>query len=227
MTGFIEDQFADPKRGIWPADLSEVFAPFGPLRGVFGKGTFHQFGNFTVFFGDRAQTEAPDQFRVAFLLPGNDLVDNHRAARGDGFLHGRAAGFADDQVVRHHQFGHLVRPAEDADAVGVFARALSQFGAQIRIASDGDGQMHVVQFQQPVDGFAGLFLAGVDDVKHTARFTPGRQRQFGRRVRKNRTDGKAERLDLFRRHAAFAQHLGGGFVGHAENNRWARGTTRN
>ena len=134
-----------------------------------------QFGHFAVFFRNRAEAETPDEFRVAFLLAGDDLVDNHRAARGDGFLHDRAAGFADDQVMGHHQFGHLVRPAEDADAVGLLARALNQLGAQIGVAPDGDGEMHVVQFEQPVNGLAGLFLAGVDDVKHAARFASDRR----------------------------------------------------
>jgi hypothetical protein len=52
----------------------------------------------------------------------------------------------------------------------VFAGALDQLGAQIGVAPDGDGEMDVVQFEQAVNGLAGLFLAGVDDVKHAARF---------------------------------------------------------
>ena len=136
----------------------------------------------------------PDQFRVAFLLAGNDLVDDHRATRGDGFLHGRAAGFADDEMMRHHQFGHLVRPAEHPHAVGLVARALDQLGAQFGVAPGGDGEMHVVKFEQAVNGLAGLFLAGVDDVKHAARFVADRRWQFRHGFSANMgLTGKAER----------------------------------
>ena len=98
----------------------------------------------------------------------------------------------------------------------MFARALNQLGAQIGVAADGDGELHVVQFEQTVNSLARLFLAGIDEIKHAARFASNRQRQFGWRIRKDRVDWKAERLDLFRRHIAFAKHFGGGFVGDAE-----------
>ena len=96
---FGQDEFGNAQRGVRTAHLPEVFMPLRPLRGFFGEGVFHQLGHLAVFFRNRAQAETPDQFGVAFLLAGDDLVDNHRAARGDGFLHGRAAGFANDQMV--------------------------------------------------------------------------------------------------------------------------------
>ena len=76
--------------------------------------------------------------------------------------------------------------------------------------------MHVVQFEQPVNGFAGLFLAGIDDVKHPAGFASDRRPQFGQRIGKSGVDGKAEGLDLLFRHATLPQHVRSGFVGHAE-----------
>ena len=130
-----QHEFGDAQRGIGLADPLQIFTPFVPLRGAFGKGLFHQFGDFAVFLPDRAEVRRRNQFRVAFLLAGNDLVDDHRAARGDGFLHGRAARLADDQMMRQHQFGHLIRPAEHAHAVGVFARPFNQLRAQFGIAA--------------------------------------------------------------------------------------------
>ena len=73
-------------------------------RGFLGKGIFDQFGHFLVLLPDGAEVITPDELGVALLLPGDDLVDNHRTAGGDGFLDSRAAGLGDDEVVAHHQF---------------------------------------------------------------------------------------------------------------------------
>jgi hypothetical protein len=141
-----------------------------PERRALLKGEFDGLGHFLVLLHDGAEVELGDEFGVAFLLPGDDLVDNHRAARGDGFLNGRAAGFADDEMMAHHEFRHLVRPAEHLHAVAKVAGAFDEFGAQFGVAPGGDGEMDVFEFEQAVNGLAGLFLAGVDDVKDAARF---------------------------------------------------------
>ena len=211
-----QDEPGDAQRGIGVADRFEIFTPLGPERGAFGKGLFHQFGHLAVFLPNRADILPPDQFRIAFLLAGNDLVDDHRTARGDGFLHRRAARLADDQMMRPHQFGHLIRPAQHAHAVGLFARPFNQFRAQGSVASGGDGEMHIVEFEQPVNRLACLFLAGVDKVQHAARLLPDRRRQFRRGFGEHRVHRKTEHLDLLVRHAVLAQHIGGGLVGHAE-----------
>ena len=109
-----------------------------------------------------------NQARVAFLLPRNHLVDDHRATGGDGFLHHRPAGFGDHQVVRHQQPGHLVGPAIDTEPVAVLAEALGQSGLERGVAPDGDGQVQVGDLEQPIKGLAGLGFAGVDDIKHLA-----------------------------------------------------------
>ena len=173
VVGGFEDEFADAQGGVGPGDFLEVLPPFVPERRALLKGEFDGLGHFLVLLHDGAEVELGDEFGVAFLLAGDDLVDNHRAARGDGFLNGRAAGLADDEVVAHHQFGHLVRPAEHLHAVAEIAGAFDEFGAQLRVASGDDGEMDVFEIKQAVNGLAGLFPAGVDDIEDTAGFVAG------------------------------------------------------
>ena len=52
------------------------------------------------------------QSRVPFFLAGHDLVDDHGTTRGDRFLHGRAAGFADEEMTLEHESRQLVAPAD-------------------------------------------------------------------------------------------------------------------
>ena len=144
----------------------QISPPFLPEPGLVGKRLVDEFGHLAVAFRHRAEAVFGDQSRIAFLLAGDDLVDDHRAARGDGFLHASAAGFADDEVAAQHQLRHLVGPAEDAHAVGAMTRLFQQFRLEFRVAAHRDGQLGVGNFQQPVDGLAGFFLAGVDDVQN-------------------------------------------------------------
>ncbi len=56
---------------------------------------------------------------VAVFLSGDEAVDDHGAACGDGFLYGGAAAFADDDVVGHEEVGHFCGPVNQVDAVHV------------------------------------------------------------------------------------------------------------
>ena len=128
--------------------LVEILAPFLPERGALWQRLPSTSSATSRFFSATApRPYSLINSRVAFLLAGNDLVDNHRAARGDGFLHGRAAGLADDQMVRHHQFA-----ASDSSSRGCArgrryscVRSIS-FAFNSGVAPDGDGQMHVSEF---------------------------------------------------------------------------------
>ena len=170
LVGGFQDEFADAQGGVGPGDVLEIGAPLVPLRGLFDEGVFDQFGHFPVLLANRAKMIAPDEFGVALLLAGDDLIDNHRAAGGDGLLHRRAAGLGNDQMVAHQQLRHLVRPADDLHAVFEAAGAFDELGAQFGVAPDRDGEVDVVQFEEPVHRLAGLLLSGVDDVKDAARF---------------------------------------------------------
>jgi hypothetical protein len=48
-----------------------------------------------------------EEFDVAFLLAGHDVVNEHGALCGDGFVHGGSAGFANDEVVGERSSGTL------------------------------------------------------------------------------------------------------------------------
>ena len=220
MVGGFEDEFADAQCGVRPGDFLEVPPPFVPECRALFKGEFDGLGHFLVLLDDGTKVEPGDEFGIALLLAGNDLVDNHRAAGGDGLLNRRAAGFADDEVMAHQQLRHLVGPAENVHAVAKIAGAFDELGAQIGVATGGDGEMDIFECEQAVNGLAGLFSAGVDDVEDAARLVAERRGQRLRVVGKNGIHRKAERLDVFLRDAVFDQNIGGGIVGDAEVIAW-------
>ena len=76
-----------------------------------------------LLLGDRADAQCFDEPGVALFLPGNHLIDYHGTAGRDGFLDHRAAGLADDEMVRHEQARHLIGPAIDVDAAAKLAES--------------------------------------------------------------------------------------------------------
>ena len=122
---------------------------------VLGEGAFHltPAGGFVVeevagdagdgflAVGERAATDFLEQLEVAFFLTGDEVVDEHRAARGDRFVDGGATGFADDEVVTCQKFGDFAGPTQDADTAGegVFDLAGSRVEkADVFSENDGD-----------------------------------------------------------------------------------------
>ena len=95
-------------------ELKEVAAPGAPEGSVVGDRAFddidHMLGSAG---GEGADGGLLDEGDVAFFLTGDDVVNHKRNLGGDGFLNGRAAGFADEKMVGPHECGHLVGPAEE------------------------------------------------------------------------------------------------------------------
>ena len=92
--------------------------------------------DFVVRKRDRAGVGFDNQARVAFLLAGNDVINDHRTSRRDCFLNRRAAGFGDEDVIFTKQSRHFVGPAVNVDlaiACGTLNRAAKTF-----IATNGD-----------------------------------------------------------------------------------------
>src|SRR5216117_1175355 len=56
-----------------------------------------------------------DESRVTFFLPGNDVIDDHRASSGDSFLDRSATGFTNEQMISAKQTRHLIGPTENID----------------------------------------------------------------------------------------------------------------
>ncbi|PYJ82416.1 MAG: hypothetical protein DME73_04735 [Verrucomicrobia bacterium] len=67
-----------------------------PLLRVACESALNLCGGFIVRKRDRAGVCFNDESRVTFFLPGNDVIDYHRASSGDRFLDGRATGFTNE-----------------------------------------------------------------------------------------------------------------------------------
>src|ERR1035438_625681 len=83
------------KRRVGPADFLQVVTPFLPLAALVGKGFLHHIAQLSAVLRQRPYAQFPDQARVTFLLPRNDLVDNDRATGGDRSEEHRSARFGD------------------------------------------------------------------------------------------------------------------------------------
>ncbi len=187
-----------------------------PDFGVFGEGLGNGAGDILVFLGDLADVQLFDEASVAFLLAGDHLVDNHGATGRDSLLLGGAARFGDDEMVRGHQAGHLIGPAQNFDAVAMFRGALEKFFPKFGVATGGDGQFDVWNFEEAIHSLACFFPTGVDEVKEFKRSRGiGGERRREVHLGENGIDREADGLDFSGGDAVVAQDLGGFIVGHA------------
>ena len=90
-----------------------------PAGGVVGEQVGDAAGEGFGRVGEVAAADGFEQPEVSLLLAGDEVVDEHRAAGGDGLMHGGSAGLADDEVVAVEELRDPARPADEADAAGV------------------------------------------------------------------------------------------------------------
>lgn len=79
--------------------VKQTFFLFPPERGIVGEEIFNGLFDCRRGGGERAGLKAVEQLDIPFFLPRDDVVDEHGALRGDGFVNGGTAGFADDEVM--------------------------------------------------------------------------------------------------------------------------------
>ena len=157
-----------------------------PAGGVVGEEVGDAAGEGFGRVGEMAAADDFEQLEVSLLLAGNEVMDEHRAAGGDGLVHGGAAGLADDEVVVVEKLRHLAGPADEPDAAGIglldFARAGVE---QPDISPEDDGEMDVgrgIQQGAAVAADEGQFGGGeIEDAEGIA----GVGRLHWRRVRRN------------------------------------------
>ena len=63
--------------------------------------------------GNGAGTRLCNELCVSLFLAGHDLIDDDRTRRRDCFLHGGAAGFANENVMRSEQLRQFRCPADN------------------------------------------------------------------------------------------------------------------
>jgi hypothetical protein len=54
--------------------------------------------------------EMLEELEVSFLLPGNEVVDEHRALSSNGFVNGCSTGFTDDKMMCVEELRNFSRP---------------------------------------------------------------------------------------------------------------------
>jgi len=110
-----------------------------PARGAVREEFFDRQAEMIRRFAERAAAILQEQLRIALLLSGNDLREQHRRPRGDRLLHGRAAGLADEQMVRHEQLRHARRPAVDFQRLAELGGELLELQPERIVAARGGG----------------------------------------------------------------------------------------
>src|SRR5437870_994661 len=96
---FAQHQFGNSNRGVRSGKSHQIRPPPSPNTAVVIKGPLRPLSHLTVLLGDYADVGLLNQTPITFLLPGNDLVQNHRASRRHGFLYCSAARLGDDQMM--------------------------------------------------------------------------------------------------------------------------------
>lgn len=123
-----------------------------PKFAVVGEEIAQGFGNGGGIGGEGADLVALEEFDVSFLLSGDDMVDEHGALGGDGFVHCGSSGFANDKVVGGEKLGNLAGPALEMDATGEFSLEFTGLLVKAaKVASQDNGDLSVVGEDGPDD----------------------------------------------------------------------------
>ena len=101
-----------------------------PAGGVVGEEVGDAAGEGCGGFGEVAAADDFEEPEISLFLAGNEVVDEHRAARGDGFVDGGSAGFADDEVMAVEELGNAAGPANESDAARVGFLDLARAGVE-------------------------------------------------------------------------------------------------
>ena len=97
--------------GISVVDRKLLFhnPPVGPLV---SKHVSQNGGDLLRSLGEFSGTQMFEQFQVALFLAGHEMVNDHRALGGNGFVNRRATGLADDEMVAVQEGGNTAGPTD-------------------------------------------------------------------------------------------------------------------
>lgn len=187
----------------------EVGAPGVPHGALIGHGSEDDVVNaLRGADGEGADADLLDEGNVSFLLSGHDVADEEGDLGGDGFLDGRAAGFADEDMVRGHEAGHFLRPADEFAAGGEAGLLELSENAVPAAGDDGHGEVgNLCEMMKGADCRIG--------------FPTGKKQQLPLTVRGRRTgvegfedgiDGKTQHMDAVGGNAVLEEDFRGGHV---------------
>lgn len=143
-----------------------------PLGGVIGEEVGGDGANLFGGLGESTAAESFEEAEIAFFLSGHEVMDQHGALGGDGFVDGGSAGFTDDKVMAIKKLGHAFGPATDPDATRELA--LELFGTAIEethIFSENDGQVDIRRsLQQGARNAANVRFFGGGEIEYAKGF---------------------------------------------------------
>src|SRR4030095_10131775 len=87
--------------------------PFAPLLRAIGECALYLPDHIARRKRDRARISFHNQTRVAFLLTGHHMVDNHWTTCSNRFLDRSAAGLADEEMILLQHARQFISPADD------------------------------------------------------------------------------------------------------------------
>jgi hypothetical protein len=204
--------------GIGEAERwDHVVAHFLGEAALIGEHASGQGGGFERGMAAEGAVMVEEHFGIAFLLAGNDVIDHGRRARGEDFMEDGTTGFADDEVVRAQEVGHLVGPTDEGEAV--FGQGIGEaIEGEVESAfvfADGQGQVCSGE-DEWAEGFQGggnVFDGGRGEVKDRLGSVGGAGgEEWGGEGRAN---GEAGDENLIGREAAIEKDSDGFGVGHA------------
>jgi len=101
-----------------------------PFCGAVGKDVGDGFCEVFGVLREIARTELLEEAEIPLLLAGNEVVDEHGAAGGDGLVDGGSASLTDDEVVLVEELRDFSRPSEKTNTSGI--RGLDLAGARLK-----------------------------------------------------------------------------------------------
>lgn len=146
-----------------------MVAHFFGEAALIGEHAGGQGGGFEWGMAAEGAVMVEEHFGIAFFLAGNDVIDHGRGARGEDFMEDGSTGFADDEVVRAQELGHLVGPTDEGETVfgqGI-GEAIESEVESAFVFADGQGQVCSGE-DEWTEGFEGgshVFDGGGGEIK--------------------------------------------------------------
>jgi len=136
----IEDEVGGGVSGGGSGVSEEVAFHASPSGSFVGEHFAKVCGECAWGVGEVSAVEVAQESEVALFLAGDEVVDEHGAGSGEGFVDGGAACFSYDEVVAGEEFGDFSGPPFDGDALGEVGLDFQGAGAEFFfVATQDDG----------------------------------------------------------------------------------------
>lgn len=207
----LEEKVGGIEGGGGAAQRSGLARPGMPEGGVVGEGGLNRGEDGSLVEGDGAGAGFEDEAGIAFFLAWDDVVNDHRTTSGEGFLHGSAAGFADEKMRGAKKTRHFLAPTDDVERAKSEVSRMLDGLAEAAFAADGDGQLNAPEGGKAENKLGRDATPGVDEIEDAAGVV-ARRGALGGGLGELGADRETEGADFFLRDAIGAQDGGAAVV---------------